>query len=60
MTAIIMLAIIAETAIAFPRSITSSLLDIPFETKGKQVEENLASRSISSLPTPQICNLIEP
>ena len=43
MTAIIMLAKIADTAIAFPRSITCSLLDVPFKAKGKQVRRTLAS-----------------
>ena len=43
MTAIITLVNIADTAIAFPRSITCSLLDIPFEVKGKQVRRTLAS-----------------
>jgi hypothetical protein len=43
MTAIIMLAIIAVTAIAFPRSITCSLLDIPYLMQGKQVRRTLAS-----------------
>ena len=42
MTAIIMLAIIAETAIAFPRSITSSSLDIPYVMQGKLVRPTLA------------------